>query len=361
MESWLYPMLCVPADVVPEGPEWIIEGKLDGWRAVTHVEAERVRLFGGRNGSSYSGKLPYIEESLRALLPLDTAVDGELIGGGAGQWNDVQGVMTRGAGPHAPSIHVPALTYVLFDVLRYEGEDVRSKPWHERRALLEGVYTGTPDHVRLSPYAEATQAQHEAFLALGLEGSVCKLKTSRYVAGKSRCWPKIKPQDTADAKVIGFKPGKRGGKFDGKVGAFIVEMVDSGVQTTVKCGSDARHDEATDHPERWLGVVIELAHFGIQPSGKPKSPQFFRRRDDRAGTTPAPTPRRAPQVSDSPSGRMRNYGAMKDPKLLKCVSELEAGSGEAYERALNGSGQPAEDLRVARGIANERGLLRAAA
>ena len=69
MESWLRPMLCGTADVVPTDPKWVLEGKLDGWRSVCHREQDRVRACGGRNGSNYSGQLPYVEAALLDLLP----------------------------------------------------------------------------------------------------------------------------------------------------------------------------------------------------------------------------------------------------------------------------------------------------
>lgn len=52
-----------------------------------------------------------------------------------------------------------------------------------------------------------------------------------------------------------------------------------------------------------------------------------------------------------PGYTMRNYGAMKMDKLVRCIAELERGSGDAYDRCMSKGGDPAEDLRVARGIA----------
>ena len=357
MESWLMPMLCGSADVVPEGDEWVMERKWDGWRGVFHVQDGQVRLFGGRNGSSYSGKLPYIEAELLARLPNDTAIDGELIVE-QDEWGDVQGVMTRGAGPHVPSKHIPALRFVAFDLIRVAGSDIRSLPWHERRKLLEAAALDECEHVAISEAVPASQAQHETWIAAGAEGSVVKFREGRYVNSRSKLWIKVKPQTTDEAKVIGFKPGKAGGKFDGMVGAFEVEMLATGAKTTVKCGDDARHREATDHPDRWLNVVIEIKHHGIQASGKPRHPQFFRRRDDRTDApAPVPTTRRAPTVTATgATGRQRNYGAMKDEKLRRVIGELENG-GDAYQRALNGSGNPQGDLEFCINLARERGLL----
>jgi ATP-dependent DNA ligase len=52
----------------------------------------------------------------------------------------------------------------------------------------------------------------------------------------------------------------------------------------------------------------------------------------------------------------RNYGAMKDDKLLKVIDELQSG-GDAYRRAVNGGGDPQADLKLALDLAVDRGLM----
>jgi ATP-dependent DNA ligase len=187
MEAWLRPMLCGTADAPRTGVRWVIEPKLDGWRAVALVESG-VRMWCGRNGSNYTGQLPYVESDLIDLLPPDSAVDGELVGQRG--WGDVQSVMTRGGGPHTPSRALPALLYVVFDVTRWAGEDLRSKPWSERREVLDSIGGGLLDglSVSVAPYAPASAAAHEQMLKLGLEGSVCKRTDARYVNSRSNLW-----------------------------------------------------------------------------------------------------------------------------------------------------------------------------
>jgi hypothetical protein len=58
---------------------------------------------------------------------------------------------------------------------------------------------------------------------------------------------------------------------------------------------------------------------------------------------------------------MRNYGAMLDEKLLRCIDQLRGEYGEAYDRVMRQREWPAnsvaENLRVATGIAEARGLM----
>jgi ATP-dependent DNA ligase len=353
MDHRLKPMLCTPAGSVPAGPGWVLEGKLDGWRLVCHSPADGgdVRVYAGRNSSEYSGQLPYIETHLLYLLPPDTVVDGEIIGRHG--WGDVQSVMSRGGGPHVPTAGLPALTYVMFDTMRWAGEDVRPLPWRERRALLERIGPTDGLNVRVAPYVDASEQAHQAMLELGLEGSVCKYVDSRYVGHRSPMWVKIKPQQTAEAKVIGFKAGTAGTELDGLVGALELEMLGSGARTRASGMSDAERRDMTDHPERWLGQIVEISYLALGSTGVPRSPNYLRRRDDRIANDAPVTPVKEVRVM-APSPR--NYNAMKDEKLLRVKGELEDG-GDAADRCLAKGFDPADDLERVKQIAESRGLL----
>lgn len=377
MESWLMPMLCGKADVVPEGDDWVAEPKLDGWRAAAYINVVRgVELYCGRNGSEYSGKLPYIDEPLAAMFGADTAIDGELIGG---EWGDVQGVMTRGNGPHVPSKAVPALTYVVFDITRVAGNDLRATPWHERRELLETAFKlaesngVTTPLLQLVPVGPSNQEALEQMLHLGMEGIVCKRKRSPYVNKRANHWIKIKPQDTEDATLVGFYEPEAGSKYDGNsVGgicfkvapevykrlaedtgmSFTSEVLAKGYQGRAAGMDDPLRQEMFEHPDRFLERTVELAHHGIQArTGALRHPQFKRFRDDK-DPAPVAAPKRAPRAS-GPS--KRNYGAMGDPKLLKVRTQLQAGHAEAVAKA-GGPENVERDLAIVEQLIAERGL-----
>jgi bifunctional non-homologous end joining protein LigD len=202
-------------------------------------------------------------------------LDGELVS--PGNWGMVQSIMTTQRS-HDPSPASPALRLYVFDLLRLGGTDLRQMPWTDRRRLVEALPAG--EYLRVAPLLPATPHALDLALELGFEGLVLKAVGSRYVSGsRSPSWVKVKPQLTAEAHVVGFKPGKIGGAYEGMVGAFEIEL-ESGVRTTVKCGTDERHREATEHPVRWLGAVIEIRHHGISKTGVPRHPQFARRRTD---------------------------------------------------------------------------------
>jgi len=59
-------MLLLPAETLPEGPEWIYELKLDGYRALGIKTGGVVRLR-SRNDKDFNQKYPGITRALAAL------------------------------------------------------------------------------------------------------------------------------------------------------------------------------------------------------------------------------------------------------------------------------------------------------
>jgi ATP-dependent DNA ligase len=252
------------------------EIKLDGWRGIIHFDGERVRVYGGRNGSDYTGRVPYLEKELAEVLPPDSVVDGELIVPTG--WGDVQSIMSTQR-PHWPLQSQSRVQFYMFDVLRANGIDSRKYPWEQRRHAVEKFATG--ELVQPTVLLPATTVSLEAALVAGFEGLVIKDPKSPYVNARSTWWTKVKPQLTTEARITGFKPGKVGGEWDGKVGAFEIELLENGAKTTIKCGTNERHEDATDHPENWKGRIIEIKHHGLAAkTGVPRHPQFYRLRSD---------------------------------------------------------------------------------
>lgn len=269
------PMLAGSTDRVPaDDGRWVAEPKVDGWRTIMVNSLDGITVYGGRNGNVYTGRAPAIERALHAQLPPGCVIDGEFAASNG--WGGVQSAMTTSGA--AVGDH---LTFIVFDILAVNDEiDVRGLPLHMRREVLEQIEW--PEGCILIPQGAPSQEAHDAFLAAGLEGSMFKLRDSRYVNGRSASWVKLKADTTDEARITGFKPGKVGTEFEGKVGAFEVAMLASGAPTTVKCGAAKTHADAHAHPENWLGKVIEVKHYGLGKTGKPRHPSFVRVRPDRS-------------------------------------------------------------------------------
>jgi ATP-dependent DNA ligase len=68
--AFIEPMECLAVSKLPEGPQWVYEIKLDGYRALGIKLNDSVRLLSRRN-NSFNRQYPLIVEAL-ADLPEDT-------------------------------------------------------------------------------------------------------------------------------------------------------------------------------------------------------------------------------------------------------------------------------------------------
>ena len=365
MAQFVKPMLAQAVDVVPEGPLWALEGKCDGWRTLAGISTKGVWME-TREGKRISS-VPYIAEALRRLLPHDTVLDGEIVDlVGEKQWNRTQKILAR----HEPHDgYEGELTYVIFDVVYAAGHDLRREPLSTRRKALE-VLLQDVDYVnclQLAQQFESNAEGLERFLAAGWEGVVCKRLDSTYAEGqRNRGWVKCKPFSEIDAICTGTYEATPGSKYEGRaVGGITFRVVhEDGREYEGRAAGmgDRLREELYRDATPYIGLVVEIGHLGIGDEGALRHPQLRRFRDpaDKAGVRqPYPLGRRVAQelVGNGPSGRIRNYRQMKDPKLIRVYDELLEVGSEAHGKALMGSGDPERDIEVVRGLLVERGLI----
>ena len=93
-------------------------------------------------------------------------------------------------------------TLVAFDVLAIGGEDLRERPFAERRDRLEQLLAGAPDTVVLTP--ATTDAERAAVWLDDYEGVIAKHESLPYLAGK-RTMVKVKRERTVDCVVAGMR------------------------------------------------------------------------------------------------------------------------------------------------------------
>ncbi len=119
--------------------------------------------------------------------------------------------LTRGEDIDAARAAVP-VTGFFFDCLAAEGRDLRRVPLVDRKRCLE-LLVPPRGVVRYCEHVAAGGPSFfEAVGDLGLEGIVAKRAASRYAAGRSRDWLKVKAQRRGDFVVGGYTApqGSRG-------------------------------------------------------------------------------------------------------------------------------------------------------
>jgi DNA ligase D-like protein (predicted ligase) len=200
--AFIEPMECLAVAKLSDGPGWVWEIKLDGYRAIA-VKDSAVALF-SRHKKSLGKKFPYIVEAL-ADLPARTVVDGELVAlddRGRPEFNLLQNF--HGA---ASRIH-----YYIFDLLCCEGRDLTRLPLVERRALLKSLLAIRDGRIRIADYIEAGAGEVLAAVReQGLEGIVGKRRDSIYEPGKrSGAWIKHRLNLGQEFVIGGYFPGPHG-------------------------------------------------------------------------------------------------------------------------------------------------------
>ena len=77
--SWIKPQLAKLVEQAPDGPDWLHEIKLDGYRMHTRLDAGRVQIL-TRRGNIWTGKYPAIAQAIAGLPARNAYLDGELCG-----------------------------------------------------------------------------------------------------------------------------------------------------------------------------------------------------------------------------------------------------------------------------------------
>src|SRR5690606_18976038 len=180
-------------DVELDLADYVAEWKWDGIRVqIVHAGGES-RLY-SRTGDDVTGSFP----EMAGALAFPAVLDGELLvrgshqggeAGGAASFNALQQRLGRKAVSKKMLEAYPAFVR-LYDVLIVDGEDVRARPWTERRARLEALMPRLPpERFDLSPLVAADCFEHLAEIRAGargeaIEGLMLKRRDSAYVAGR---------------------------------------------------------------------------------------------------------------------------------------------------------------------------------
>ena len=202
-------------DKTPDLNEYVAEWKWDGIRVQIAKAAGQTRIY-SRGGEEISLAFPDILDS----LAIDAVLDGELLvrngpqssdsaRAGVGSFNALQQRLGRKTVSKKILTTAPAFVR-LYDVLDHKGTDLRSKPWHERRKILEALMPSLPsDRFDLSPIVEARNFEELARLRDNtpdptIEGLMLKRRVSLYESGrKAGLWYKWKRNPlTADCVLM---------------------------------------------------------------------------------------------------------------------------------------------------------------
>ncbi len=245
-----------PASIDPS--KYLVSEKLDGVRALW--DGTTLRFRSGRTISAPAWFL--------AKLP-KTPLDGELWMG-RGSFDVVSGIVRR---LQPIDAEWEKVKYLVFELPNGAGT------FAERAALLKVMVPGIGwaqlqgvEQFRV-PNEAVLRDRLAAVYAAGGEGLMLHLASAPYVTGRSDVLLKLKTLADAEARVVGYVPGK--GKYAGMTGALDVKTAD-GKRFRLGTGlSDAQRQKPPA-----LGSTVTYTYRDLTPSGKPRFASFLRMADE---------------------------------------------------------------------------------
>ncbi|WP_338707996.1 DNA ligase [Paenibacillus amylolyticus] len=203
----LIPFEPISRDTLPTGPQWIAQIKWDGVRMLAYEDGHELRLV-NRRLHDRTAQYPELVTPRNLCSGSSYILDGEVIAldpdTGKPSFYHVlrRDRMSRPEGI-AQAIHQIPVTYMVFDILFYEGKWVTDQPLADRQRLLHGVLNTAPHVQEVTNTLDAASLltvmrQHQ------MEGIVCKDLTSSYgIQGKDQRWQKVKIMHDVYAMIGG--------------------------------------------------------------------------------------------------------------------------------------------------------------
>jgi ATP-dependent DNA ligase len=266
-------MLAKLADELPAG-DYLYEPKWDGFRAIVFRGAADV-FIQSRDSRPLDRYFPDLHDALRAALPANCVIDGEIVIATAHglDFDALQLRLHPAASRVAKLAKETPSSFVAFDVLAIGKRDLMAEPQAARRAALEELLGKVKPPVYLTPVTREREVALDwltRFEGAGLDGVIAKLDSGTYLPGK-RAMIKVKHARTADCVVAGFRWHKSG---HDAIGSLLLGLYDDdGVLQHVGVTSSftmairrklvaelapLRKNALDDHPWReWAGAAAE--------------------------------------------------------------------------------------------------------
>jgi bifunctional non-homologous end joining protein LigD len=198
MPDFVAAQLCRLVDRPPEGENWVHEAKFDGYRMQLRVERASATLR-PRKGLDWSERFPEIVDEGR-LLP-DCLIDGEVcaLKNEVPNFAALQQALSDGK--------TGALIFFIFDLLFFQGVDLREQPLSSRKDLLAALvkpHREIPHYRYVEHFATSGKKMLESACAAQLEGIVSKRIDAPYRSGRGDLWTKAKCRGGQEVVIGGW-------------------------------------------------------------------------------------------------------------------------------------------------------------
>ncbi|MBS62915.1 ATP-dependent DNA ligase [Salinisphaera sp.] len=198
--------------------DWHAEWKWDGIRAQLIRRQGQCHIW-SRGEDLMEGRFPELEAAA-ADLPDGCVLDGEILAWAEGEPRPLPFArLQRRIGRLKPSANMQAkhpVRFLAYDLMEYDGSDVRESPIEDRRAKLQALVDGLESDTRIAVSANVESTGWDELAALrersrefATEGFVLKRARSPYRVGRTRgdWWKwKVDPY-SIDAVLLYAQPG----------------------------------------------------------------------------------------------------------------------------------------------------------
>jgi bifunctional non-homologous end joining protein LigD len=296
MHKTIHPMLAgsLPPEKLKElwnNPDWICEEKIDGSRYVLQYDSHGIPLLTSRKRSVKTNEMVDKTQNLMGYVCeknvkfKNTIIDGEIQGGNS--FGDTVSLM--GSTPERAQQMLKdgfKVKYIVYDILEYQGTDLRNRPFNIRRLKLQNFLLNYHNpYIELIRVLPNEPSSFDQIVSEGGEGVILKHKMSQYQEDKrGKDWIKVKKTDTFDGIIIGMTEGT--GKYKKSMGALRIGQYvgDEIVEVATISGmTDDQRDYFSQNIQKLNGQVIE---FEAQEKTKKRyrHPRFVRLRNDKSPT-----------------------------------------------------------------------------
>jgi bifunctional non-homologous end joining protein LigD len=195
--AWIHPMLATLTEEHFSDKNWIFEKKLDGVRSLAFRNGDSVTLL-SRNKLSFNSSYPAILDQMKKQPSDNFIVDGEIVAldKGLSSFSKLQ--------QRNMSHRVTPVYYFVFDLIYWNGYDLRKLPLIERKKILRKALI-YDRRIRFTNHIIAEgESYFEKACRANWEGIIAKRSDSKYVSGRSRDWLKFKCSYQQELVIVGY-------------------------------------------------------------------------------------------------------------------------------------------------------------
>lgn len=246
-------------DKIPESGDWLYELKYDGYRIMANIEGNSVRLI-TRNGNDYTGRFQSIASSL-----VDWAAGRSMVLDGEMTVTDVSGKTDfQALQNYLKNSKHQDLTYIIFDLLALDGEDLRGQRLVERKETLEDLMKNAPKNLWYSRHVRGKgKESFAAACTLGMEGIVGKKADSVYSGTRNGDWIKLKCDKRQEFVIGGYT---RSNKKTSGVSSLLLGVYEGDDFLYVgRAGTGLKESEARELERRFTNIISNSSPFKFAP------------------------------------------------------------------------------------------------